>query len=454
MKVQKLVIKNIGAIVDETILLNKPLILFYGEIRQGKSTILNAVRWVCGGSFPSDIIRHGQKEASIELEFDGGMVSRSFYKDKKGETAARPLIFIRNGKPVGSPATEVKRFLNPFLLNQDHLKDMTETERKAYFTELFAVDTTALDTEWFNNDRTASNLRVEIKTFGEIDLTPVEPVDASALRLKLNTIRGEHDKKVEAHNAQIEKLREAHSAAVSKVQAENVEVERHNTLRVQRQDRHTELSEEIAELNRKLAAANASLQSVAEWLKENPAKKPAALPVLGALPAAPAQPDVSDLEQKIQDAGATNVRAEQFKANKARAEQKNAKAEQVVKLEQRQREIKAEKVALLKGVSDESGIAELSFDEDGTFTYQGTQAGMLSTSQIMRLSSELSSMYPDGFGIELLDRGESLGKSVFEYVDRAKKEGISILATIVGERPAKVPDDIGVFVVKDGKVSP
>ena len=47
MIVTELKIKNVGLIVDETIPLNKPLILFYGEIRQGKTTILNAVRWVC-----------------------------------------------------------------------------------------------------------------------------------------------------------------------------------------------------------------------------------------------------------------------------------------------------------------------------------------------------------------------------------------------------------------------
>ena len=45
MKPTKLVIKNIGKIADETIAIDKPLILFYGEIKQGKTTILNCVRW-------------------------------------------------------------------------------------------------------------------------------------------------------------------------------------------------------------------------------------------------------------------------------------------------------------------------------------------------------------------------------------------------------------------------
>jgi hypothetical protein len=54
----------------------------------------------------------------------------------------------------------------------------------------------------------------------------------------------------------------------------------------------------------------------------------------------------------------------------------------------------------------------------------------------------------------LLDRAESLGKSIFEYIDRAKAEKKTIMATIVGERPAKVSPEIGVFVVEDGRVNP
>ena len=79
---------------------------------------------------------------------------------------------------------------------------------------------------------------------------------------------------------------------------------------------------------------------------------------------------------------------------------------------------------------------------------------MISDSQIMRLSSELSALYPEGFGLDLIDRAESLGKSIFEFVDRAKAEKKTIMATIVGERPAKVPPEIGVWVVEDGKVTP
>ena len=145
----KLIIRNIGKIAESIIEINKPLLLFYGEIRQGKSTILNCVRWVCGGELPQDIIKHNEREGSIELHIEGGMIGRSFYRAKDESTKARPVVFVRNGKPVSSPVSEIKRFLNPFLLDQDLLRNKTELERKQYFIELFAVNTSELDAEAF-----------------------------------------------------------------------------------------------------------------------------------------------------------------------------------------------------------------------------------------------------------------------------------------------------------------
>jgi hypothetical protein len=77
---------------------------------------------------------------------------------------------------------------------------------------------------------------------------------------------------------------------------------------------------------------------------------------------------------------------------------------------------------------------------------------MLSGSQIMRLSEELSNLYPKDLGIGLIDRAESLGKSVFLLIDRAKEEDKTILATVVGERPAEVPEEVGVWIVEKGEV--
>lgn len=426
MKITKLTIKNIGKIAYEVIELNKPLILFYGEIRQGKTTILNAVRWVCGGSYPSDIIRHGEKEAHIELGFDGGCIRKEWYVSKKtSETKDRGVTFIKAGRPVPNTAAEIKRLMNPFLLNQDYLRQMSELERKKYFTEMFSVDTAELDTEAFNAGQSASALRSKLSGYGDIDLTKVLPVDSSALKKELEAIRA------------------VHAAVVKTIESQNKAVREHNGTVARGVDKRSMLATQISGLETQLVALKGEKTKVDVWLENNPNQKEAVIPFA---------PDTSDLEAKIQNAAGQNARADQYAKNKARAEAKEKDEAALSALEKRQREIKTEKIAKLATISETCGIAELAFDETGQFTYQGTQAGMLSTSQIMRLSSELSALYPEGLGVELLDRGESLGKSIFEFIDRAKADELTILATIVGERPATVPADCGVFVVADGKI--
>jgi DNA repair exonuclease SbcCD ATPase subunit len=424
-KVKYLKIKNVGIIADTTITFDKPLLLFYGEVKQGKSTILNAIRWCFGGSFPSDIIRHGEKEAAVELGFDGGLISREWYIAKDKSTKARPITFVRNGRPVQSPVAEIERFLNPFLLNQDHLKNMGEPERKSFFAEVLAIDTSELDGEAFECERKAKDLRAKIKGYGEIDLTPVQVIDDTKLREQLKSVKT------------------AHSKAVSEISDSNSRAIRLNADIERNKEAAAKLNQEIARLKANLKASEGELVEISAWLERtNPQE----------IMAMPPSPDTSAIEAQINEAAANKVRLEQLEKNVKRQNQKEADETALALLETRQRAIKTEKTAKLKGVSEKSGIKGLSFDGDGTFTYQGTQAGMLSTSQIMQLSSELSALYPEGFGIDLIDRGESLGRTIFDYVNRAKERETTILATIVGEAPSQKPENIGVFVVEDGKV--
>ena len=426
MKVTELRIKNIGKIEAETIKLDKPLICFYGEIRQGKTTILNCFRWVLGVPAPSDIIRHGQTEATIELRYEGGSISRRWYIGRDGTTKADEIIYIRGVNRVPRPAGEIQKFLNPFMLDQDQLRNMGETERTKFFTELFAVDTSKLDSAALDLDREARELRATIKGYGDIDLTEIKPIDVTALRDQLNGIRAEHNislVKVNRHNGS--------------VRAANAVVDR--GIEAMRQ-----LDEQISEMETRLAAAKDKRSKSVEWLAANPKQTETQIP---------AAPDTSDIESKISEASANQVRVEQYQRNLSRHRQRQGDAQTLAGLETRQREIKAEKIGLLKGISESCGIAGLAFDESGNFTYQGVDAGMLSTSQIMELSSQLSALYPEGMSVELLDRGESLGKSIFGFIDRAKAERKTILATIVGEKPAAVPDDVGVFVVNDGHIT-
>lgn len=458
--VKRLKIQNIGLIESETIELNRPLLLFYGEIRQGKTTILNCVRWVCGGPFPSDIIRHGQKEGSIDLELDNGVISRSFYIAKDGKTTkARDVIFVKDNKPVASPVKAIQAMLNPFLLDQDYLRNMNELERKRYFAELFKVDTSEIDAELATSESAASALRSELKGFGEIDVTPVERVNVDALKLQLGQLRADNQAKIAILENQLAAADAAHQEALRSTDAAITKAVTHNARWDTTAAEVTKTDDQIEQLLAQIASLRASRDTLNRWCNDNPKQE---------VPGRPAAPDTSKIKQEILDlrdsndmrvlteklnaAAAQNVRAEQYERNLERSRARAAKQTELDGREKRQRELRAAKLAKLSEVSQSTGIPELAFDANGEFTYQGTQAGMLSTSQIMELSSKLSALYPEGFGIELLDRGESLGKSIFEFVERAKAEDITILATIVGERPATTPPEVGVFVVEKGKI--
>jgi hypothetical protein len=160
--------------------------------------------------------------------------------------------------------------------------------------------------------------------------------------------------------------------------------------------------------------------------------------------------ELEDIEAKIQEAKIQQVKYESYLKDKTRFD---AKLSDEAKLKELETKIKSLREQRASKVSEINGKIPGLTASEGNISYENTSFNMLSTSQIMKLSSELSALYPDGFGLELIDRGESLGKSIFEFVKKAEKEQRTILATIVGDRPANVPENIGVYVVNNGSLN-
>ena len=457
MKAIKLTVKNIGMIADASIDLNQPLILFYGEIRQGKTTLLNAVKWVFGGAFPTDIIRRGEPEAMIRLDLDCGSIIRTFYVAKDGTTKARALIFEKGGTVVKDAVAEVKKLLNPFLLDQNYLASMSELERKKYFASMFAIDTAGLDSQIIAVEWKAVETRVKLKAYGEIDLTPVaKPADIWSLQDTRATIINMHRERQIAASGELAERRAEYAAAVAQIDGANRIIRDHNA-QVTASTRDVQAARaRILALEAELAAARLALSQTDGWLSENPPKRESPLPTMPDTAALEAQlsaaADTAEVDALLGKAQADEVRFNQYVKNEARQKEREADEALILGLDATVRELRSKKLAKLKACGESSGIPGLAFDEAGNFSYEECQAGMLSTSQLMRLSSQLSGLYPEGFGVELIDRAESLGRSIFDFVDQAKAENKTILASIVGEKPAMVPADVGVFVVEGGNV--
>jgi DNA repair ATPase RecN len=419
MKIKKLIINNIGIIGNETIEFNKSLNLFYGDVRQGKTTILNAIKWCFGGRFPDDIIKHGEKKASIELHFDSTYIVRKFRKDKHGATKSDKIEFIdEDGEEVDKPVDAIKKFINPFLLNQNHLIDMNEPSRQRFFMELFDIDTESLDKELKQAEEAAKGLRIKIGAYGDLQGEKIEEVNIVTLQAKRNLIISEfkknHEKDIE-NNTQIIKI---------------------NNERIRGKEKIIELQEEINTIVQKQ-------KEIQTWVDKNPEQTTKDIP---------SQANTDDIDNKINTGIRQNVLYEQYHKEELQRSRKAEDQDTLTDLEESIRDMRKDKAGCLSEVNKKCTIKGLVFDDFGNFEFEETTAGMLSTSQLMRLSSSLSKLYPEGFGLELIDRGESIGKDIFLFVDKAKAEKKTILATIVGEKPAEVPADIGVFVVDKGEI--
>jgi hypothetical protein len=458
MKAIKLTIKNIGLVADTVIQLNKPLIVLYGEIRAGKTTVLNSVKWVFGGTFPTDIIKQGEAEGSITLSLDCGAISRSFYVAKDGTTKARPVKFERNGAEVKDPVAEIKKLLNPFLLNQNHLIEKTELERKKFFAELFSVDTSGLDQEIVATELLAAATRSKLKGYGDIDLSPMpEPPDMRQLQEVRKRIIDNHKDSQIRVSAALAGVRAEYQAAQQEVRVQNAAVQENNFQVLLAVREVKALHEDIERLELQLAGIRSVFNAKQQWLKLHDPMVPVPQPTVpdtAALEERLSTPaDTTEVDTQLRQAEADKVRFEQYQNNCVRQKEREKDESQIVAFDAATRELRNKRIAKLKELSESTGIPGLAFDEAGNFSFEGSNAGMLSTSQLMRLSSMLSALYPEGFGIELIDRAESLGKSIFEFVDRAKAEGKTILAAVVGERPADIPEEVGVFVVSGGHVT-
>ena len=417
MKLIRLEIKNIGLVKDETIEINKHLTLFFGDIKQGKTTRLNCVKWVLGGIFPDDIISHGEESGSIKMVLDDGYIKREFYRGKNG-TTARKIEAIIKGELQSKPTEYIKQMVNPFLLDQDYFIKMSSLEKKRYLFDILGLDFSAQNKELQMREKEASELRSKINFYGDIQLDPCEEVD-------IQKIRDEMQEALNNHKYESDKIKD-----LSKI------IETHNRLYDEKKSMVSRIRLQIAELEKQM-------NELSTWLIVNEHK-----PLIEDIPS----PDLTEFNARIDAAQEHNYKYKQYKEAEKKQREKENDERRLQQIELGIVKLRKQKIDMLKTSNDQVKIEGLSFDENSNIVFDGTMIDMMSNSQMMTLSSYLRSLYNNELAIELIDRGESLGKSIYGFIDKAKKDQLTILATIVGEKPAKIDDEIGVYVVENGKV--
>jgi DNA repair ATPase RecN len=454
MKVKKIKIQNFKLISNAEIEFNKPLICLYGDVEQGKTSFLNAIKLLFQKGFPNDLIKHGQKEAVIELHLENGLISRSFYFNKENEITARPLKAILNNKEM--KITELQNLFNPFQLNQDYLKEMTSLERKKFFVELFNVDTAEIDKKINDLKDNAEKLRILISTYGEIDLTPVEQPNIINLQNKENEIRAKYNNIVLEIRAENKILKEnwkaENEAAKEEVEKFNqlqnevaADLKQSDFLRLQLIDFKSTVFENAINYN-EVQRIFMSLLRPKDLQTFVETSEPEYRPETDF--------DTSELtaiQEQISNAKADQIRYENYLKSVEKNNEKTAKQSELKQIEDDLRDLRKQKIAKLQEYGKE--IAGLSFNETGDFIFEGTNGENLSTSQIVRLGVETSKLFPKTLiDLELIDRGESLNlsKNINFWIEKAETENKNILMTVVGEKPANLIEKVGIFVVEKG----
>lgn len=415
MKINRIQINNIGAIKNTDIPLTKPLNIFFGDVKQGKTTILNAVRWACGGSYPNDILSHQEDEGFIHIFFDNNSsVRREFYVSKASGIKDRPIQYIKDNVVQSRPVEKLKELLNPFQLNQNYFTSMSALEKIRYAIDLFGGSTKEDTTILESIKKAGSDLRKKITDIKYMDAEKVEPVDVDKLTTELD--------EAYFHN----RVQMANSEVLNKLETtlDNLDEEK------------TRLMARLSEINKEEGELNSEIELY---------------------PTVQCEIDTIELQQKLSDAKLINYKAEQYaKAKQFNFNQDEEKAfmEDQIKLKTAEYKKKSSEIkAKLKDLNGSHGIPGLVFIEGDTFIYENTSADMLSTSQNAKLSSALQAKYPDTMSVELIDQGESWGNSIYDLIEKAIKENKIILTTVVGEKPAKSTKDVGVFYVNKGEVT-
>lgn len=419
MKLLKIQIKGIAKHEDTTIDINRPLTVLFGDVQQGKTTVLNAVRWGLGCQVPDNVIKSGCTEGEIELTFDTGHSKRSFYINGKGEETARPLEYVENGVKIQKPIEYLSKRINPFLLDNEYFMKMSNLEQLRFFANLFDIDTSDIDVKARAQEEQNKNLRIEIKAIGDINPQKVEKPDVEALKAKKDLIDAENKKLSADYSA----ILNAYNKREAEISSNGLEL--------------IDIDEQIAKLQEKRLV-------VTDWINNNPS-----LPT----PQEPSLEPTGELEEKISNAKADEIRYENYQKELAKANQKLEKEQSLRSGEQKVREFREEKVKKLTEISSKTGIDGLLF-VDGGYTYQGIAFDMLATSQKQDLSNKLSALFPSDFDIDLIDRAESLGKRNLVNLGKlASEKGRTIIATVVSDELAIDDEHVGVFRVENGEVS-
>ncbi len=398
------------------------VVLIKGDNAQGKSSILDSIAYVLGGTAlcPPNVIREGETSARVKLDLGEIVVSRKW-------TPSGSTLEVKNaeGAKYGSPQKMLDAMLgslsfDPLAFTRERPKDQLETLRK-----LVGLDTSMLDkqrAELFA-ERTIANREVD-RTKAVAASAPRYP-DAPTAEVVVAELLAEQDRLVEQ-----DRQRALQQRAVAEAEAH------HARCLVTGK----EIDAQIAELRTKLAQLEDRKANGEAVTKRSAEEVARAQGILATHPAA----DLAPVRAQLASAETTN---RQVRANADLAGFEKKAAAAVAESERLTAEIKDLDEAKAEAIaSAKFPVPGLGVTDDGV-TFQGQPLEQASQAERIRVSLAIGLAANPRLRVLLIRDGSLLdGKALKLVAEMASAAGAQVWLERCSTEGA------GGFIIEDGEV--
>ena len=197
MRITKLVVENVKRIsrVEIDPAADDPLIIVRGNNTNGKSSVLDAIKYAFAGksSHPPRVIRDGERHACVEVETDEITVTRRWVAGAEATTTELE-VRAKDGTKLTSPQKVLDKIYDELAFDALEFVGMKPADQLELLKKLVGLDTTLIDRQ-IVNDRDARTVvgRMLEAAKGKLAAFPNEPppaaVDVVGLQKEADRLR-------------------------------------------------------------------------------------------------------------------------------------------------------------------------------------------------------------------------------------------------------------------------
>jgi energy-coupling factor transporter ATP-binding protein EcfA2 len=280
-KITKIRIKDVLAIEEAEINVSNDGLKITGRTGSGKTTVLDCIKAVLDENARTKMVRQGAEHGNIVLVMSDGTTASRKISDAGAE---RPVVTGANGKPIGAPATFLKKLAPALLLNPVRFVNMDETEKAKVLAQAFPVELSQAELEAICGedvdlegvDQTANGLARASQAYKAAYVTRHSA--NGELKQAENSRDAERKKIPDSFDAESVRNLSSESIAqdLAKIEHQNRLISDGTNQLTKLEGESQTLNSEIDNLKRQLAEKEAQLQTVnnridlgREWLAKN-----------------------------------------------------------------------------------------------------------------------------------------------------------------------------------------